>query len=199
MCPSPVRVVLRSIRGPISSQLHTPHIITRGSPILNRPLQTLSVHGFMWLSPYPYIFILIQHWNLWQIEEVLHVYSFKHSYHSSTVTFFQSLFSANVKDYMFYRISYIHGTPVKWSYAKSKSRRCYVPFLCSNNNATFKVTQFLIICYCSSRNRFNSFARQRLSYIGSAYSLVLRWLISYIRHLHKHVRTSFSVSSVYIH
>ncbi|GFV54652.1 uncharacterized protein TNCV_3843721 [Trichonephila clavipes] len=53
---SPVRVVSRRIRGLISRQLHTPHIIT-DSTILNSPLLTCRVHGFMRMSPYPYTYI----------------------------------------------------------------------------------------------------------------------------------------------
>ncbi|GFX29981.1 uncharacterized protein TNCV_2616931 [Trichonephila clavipes] len=46
---SPVRVVSRRIRGPISRQLHTPHTITEPPPAI-----VSCCHGFMRLSPYPY-------------------------------------------------------------------------------------------------------------------------------------------------
>ncbi|GBL90717.1 hypothetical protein AVEN_203262-1 [Araneus ventricosus] len=49
---SPVRVVSRHIRGPISRQLHTYH--HRGSTRLNSPLLTNRVYGLMMSSPYSY-------------------------------------------------------------------------------------------------------------------------------------------------
>lgn len=85
-------------------------------------------------------------------------------------------------DLKIYWISDYYRTLVKWSCTKS----------------TFKVTEVVKTCYCSSMNRSKSFPRHWCSYIGSAGRIALLWLNAYLYYLHTHACASFSSSSLYI-